>query len=73
MKCMGAFQMMSSSYGKDTQVDLDEASVGDCFENALIANKSCKEEIEPALAESLDGVKVPSEEELKKAKKEVKK
>jgi len=40
-------------------------SVGSCYENTLIGFKSCVDEVKPAISESLDGVKVPTKEELK--------
>jgi len=73
-KCTGAFKLMMASF-RNTEVDPSEfnnAGVGQCYENTLIAAEKCIKSSQEKVASALDGVTEPTEEELNKFKEAVK-
>jgi len=78
-ECQGMFKFMLSSLRlkegetlESPNVPIDSNSVGSCFTELLVNAESCSNEVKAEQAQMLDGINVPSEDEIKKAREEFK-
>lgn len=76
-RCSGAFKAMLRSFRTDEESPLmegleDSASIGDCFKTTLDAASTCKAGSKKATEVSLEGVNVPSEEDIAEVKAQLK-